>query len=115
MLYIGIRNKFCSICTVSENKEILPKKYTCYKNWSGSSSSMESDILVSGFNAVEEMHGVQYVRLIGGGDSSVMCDIQQYVPGWGHMVDCANHAIKCYRNRLEKLIKIFLSTRGRVN
>ena len=47
---------------------------------------METDILVSGFNAAEEMHGVHYMRVIGDGDSSVMCDIQQFVPVWGHMV-----------------------------
>ena len=38
---------------------------------------METDIIVSGFNATEELHGIQYMRLIGDGDSSVKCDIQQ--------------------------------------
>ena len=33
---------------------------------------METDILVSGFNTGEEMHGVRYLRVIGDGDSSVM-------------------------------------------
>lgn len=116
LLYMGVRNKFCSICTVASNKGVSPKKHTCFKNWSGSSCSMETDILVSGFNTAEEMHGVHYMRVIGDGDSSVMCDIQQYVPIWGHMVkkiECANHAIKCYRNRLEKIVQDFPKYKGK--
>ena len=35
-------------------------------------------LVVSGFNAAEDMHGIRYMRLIGDGDSSVKCDIQQY-------------------------------------
>ena len=113
---MGIRNKFCSICTIAGNKGVSPKQHTCFKNWSGSSCSMETDILVSGFNAAEEMHGVHYMRVIGDGDSSVMCDIQQFVPVWGHMVkkiECANHAIKCYRNRLEKITQDFPKYKGK--
>ena len=71
---------------------------------------MEVDILVSGFNVAEKMHGLRYMRVIGDGDSSVMNSIQQYVPVWGNMVtkvECANHAMKCYRNRLEKIVQDF--------
>ena len=116
LLYIGVRNKYCSICKVAENKGEQPKEHTCFRNWSGSSSSMESDIIVSGFNAAEEMHGIRYMRVIGDGDSSVMSDIQQFVPVWGNMVvkiECANHAIKCYRNRLEKILQDFPKYKGR--
>ncbi len=60
MLYMGVRNKFCSIFMVAINKGVAPKKDTCFKNWSGSSCSMETDISVSGFNAAEQMHGVHY-------------------------------------------------------
>ena len=100
LLYIGVRNKFCSVCAVAENKGIDPQKHTCYKNWTGSSSAMETDILVCGFNAAEHMHGVRYMCVVGGGDSSVIANIQQYVPIWGPMVECANHSIKCYRKKL---------------
>ena len=113
LLYMGVRNKFCSICTVASNKGVSPKKHTCFKNWSGSSCSMET---VCGFNAAEAMHGIRYMRVIGDGDSSVMCDIHQYVPVWGHMVtkiECANHAIKCYTNRLQKIIQDFPNYKGK--
>ena len=116
LLFLGVRNKFCSICTVAKNKRVSPKNHTCFKNWSQSSCSMETDILVSGFNTAEEMHGVCYLRVIGDGDSSVMSNIQQHVPIWGCMVkkiECANHAIKCYRNRLEKIVQDFPRYKGK--
>lgn len=116
LLYLGIRNKFCSICTIAHNKKLSPKKHTCYKNWSGSSSEMEVDILLSGFNAAEAMHGLRYMRVIGDGDSSVISNIQQYVRIWGnmvHKVECANHAMKCYRNRLEKIVVDFPMYKGK--
>ena len=42
-----------------------------------------------------------------------MCDIQ--IPIWGHMVmkmECANHVIKCNRNRLENILQDFKNIRG---
>lgn len=111
LLYLGIRNKFCSICTVAQNKHTVPKEHKCFKNWEGSSAAMESDILVTGFNEAEYTHGLRYMRVIGDGDSSVMANIQQYVPLWGNRVEkieCANHAVKCYHNRLEQIIQVSL-------
>ena len=71
LLYLGIRNKFCSICSVAQHRNVSAKKHTCYKNWSGSSSAMEVDILVSGFQIAETTHGLRYMRVIGDGYSSV--------------------------------------------
>ena len=60
-LYIGVRNKF-SVCTVARNKRVSPKEHTCYRNWCGFSCSTETDIIVSGFNATKDMHGIiQYM------------------------------------------------------
>ena len=61
LLYLGVRNKYCSICTVAANKGITPKEHICYKNWDGSSCAMETDILVEGFRAAESMHGLRYI------------------------------------------------------
>ena len=47
-----------------------PKEHTCFKNWYGSSSAMESDWLVEGFRAAEVMHGLRYTHVIGDVDSS---------------------------------------------
>ena len=108
LLYLGVRNKYCSICTVAANKGIPPKEHICYKNWDGSSCAMETDILVEGFRAAESMHGLRYMRMTGDGDSSVLTNIHTNVPCWGRKVtkvECANHAVKCYRSRLEKIIQ----------
>ena len=50
LLYLGVRNKFCSICAVAANKKILPQSHKCYKNWDESSSAMEKDIITEGFS-----------------------------------------------------------------
>ena len=116
ILYLGVRNKYCSVCAVANNKGATPQNHQCYKNWDGSSSSMETDILVEGFRAAESMHGVRYMKMIGDGDSSVLTNIQTCVPGWGVFVtkvECANHAVKCYRNRLEKIVQDFPNYKGK--
>jgi hypothetical protein len=66
ILFLGIRNKYCAMC--SKNQE---KSHLCFKNWDGSSSAMESDIILEGYKLSMEMHGVTYAFLVGDGDSSV--------------------------------------------
>ena len=49
--------------------------------------------------------------MVGDGDSSVHVTLLQGVPEWGHAIEnleCANHACKCYRNALEKLVQKIL-------
>ncbi len=116
LLYLGVRNKYCSICTVAANKGIPPKEHECFKNWDGSSRAMEADMLVEGFKAAEDMQGLRYMRMTGDGDSSVLSNIQASVPGWGSKVtkvECANHVVKCYRSRLEKIVQDFPKYKGR--
>jgi len=40
---------------------------------------MDTDILVEGFRISEEMHGLQYLRYIGDGDSSVFYRLKKSV------------------------------------
>ena len=62
------------------------KKSTCaFKNWDGSSSSMESDIILEGFCMAEKQHGLRYINFIGDGDSSVHTTLISGVPGDGDM------------------------------
>ena len=115
LLFLGVRNKFCSICAVAKNKEQEPPKHRCYRNWAGSSVAMETDIVVEGFCQSEHSYGLRYMRVIGDGDSSVMATIRTAVP-YGMFVEkleCANHACKCYRNRLEALAKDHPEFRGK--
>ena len=43
----------------------------CFKNWSGSYTAKKADIIVAGFLQSEAMHAVRYMKVVGGGDSSV--------------------------------------------
>ena len=84
----------------------------CFKIWTVSSTSMEADIIATGFRISEEKHGVRYTEVIGDGDSLVLHNIRTTVLSYGRHVDnveCANHAVKGYRSKLEKLAKDFLA------
>lgn len=116
LLYLAVRNKYCSICTVARNKGVPSKQHKCFKNWAGSSCGMEADMIVEGFRLAETMHKVRYMRMVGDGDSSVLANIQLNVLGWGRHVtkiECANHSVKCYRNRLEKIVQDFPHYKGK--
>ena len=59
------------------------------------------------FKKAEQTHGLRYIRFIGDGDSSVYPTLLLLVPIWGREIiklECANHACKCYRASLEKLV-----------
>ncbi len=111
LLFLGVRNKYCSSCA----RNIPVDKHRCYRNWSASSSEMETDIILEGFLEAERVHGVRYTKFIGDGDSSVYPTLLQNVPGWGHAIqklECANHACKCYRGALERLVQDNPSYKG---
>jgi hypothetical protein len=94
ILFLGIRNKYCAMC--SKNQE---KSHLCFKNWDGSSSAMESDIILEGYKLSMEMHGVKYAFLVGDGDSSVYKKILESKPYGTFMVqkiECANHLLRNY-------------------
>ena len=102
ILHIGVRNKYCTACAQGSS----PDKHACYRNWSESSSEMETDIIIDGFKKAESKHGVRYMRFVGDGDSSVHPALLENVPMCGRYIkklECANHACKCYRGSLEKL------------
>ena len=110
LLHIGVRNKHCHACATG----IPQKDHVCYKNWSASSSEMETDIILDGFLEAEKVHGVRYTRFIGDGDSSVYPTLIQNVP-WGYAIEkleCAKHACKCYRGALEQLVNNNPSYKG---
>lgn len=61
---------------------------------------MEQAIIVQGFLASEEMHGLRFKFMIGDGDSSVFARIQRKVP-YGRQV--VNHIVRGYTDKLYKL------------
>ena len=111
LLHIGVRNKHCHACATG----IPQKDHACYKNWSASSSEMETDIILEEFLEAEKVHVVRYTKFVGDGDSSVYPTLLQSVPIWGHVIEkleCANHACKCYRGALEQLVHDNSSYKG---
>ena len=42
LLFIGVRHKFCYICSRANNLNCTPPEHQCFMNWSGSSSEMEA-------------------------------------------------------------------------
>jgi hypothetical protein len=107
LLYVGIKNKYCYICYSSEKAKKSPKNHLCFMNYKGPSKSMETEILVEGFRASEDMHNLQYLRYIGDGDSSVYFKLKQSV-SYGSLIqkeECANHVTKNYTSYLHNLAK----------
>lgn len=84
ILFMGTRNKYCAVCHQSANND--PPAHACYKNWDGSSSAMETDIIVEGFKKRVQQHGVKYTKFIGDGDSSVYPTLVSSVP-WGYAIE----------------------------
>ena len=115
LLFMGIRNKFCAVCAVTTNKRMDVPQHKCYCNWFGTSAAMDSDIIAEGFPMSEQMYGLRYMSVIADGDSSVMATIWETVL-YGILVkkiECANHACKAYRSRLEALAKDNPEYRGK--
>lgn len=111
ILHIGVRNKYyCSACAQGVSRD----KHQCFRNWNASSSEMETDIILEGLLKAEQTHGVRYIRFVGDGDSSVYPTLRQNVPLWEPDIkECANHACKCYRSSLEKLVADNPSYKGK--
>lgn len=80
LLHIAVRNKYCTTCVQVQKRGKEVPEHTCFKNWDGSSSSMETDIIVEGFKQVEERYGLRYIRFVGDGDSSVYPTLVSSVP-----------------------------------
>ena len=90
--YMGV-NKYYTVCSIAQRRGIEPSRHMCFKNWTGSSTSMEADNITSGFQLSENMHGLRYMKLIGDGDSSVLFTILTTVQSYGREVEkieCAN-------------------------
>ena len=95
-----------TVCAINTRNKKPISIHHCYRNCAGSLCSMEANIILEGFWLSEEIHGLWYLWLIGDGNSSVYHSVVTSVPLYGRKitkVECANHAVKCYRNRLKAL------------
>lgn len=109
VLFLGIRNAYCCVCTLAKNKNTVPKEHRCFKNWAKSSTAMEADGIVEGFKCSLDMHKIKYTTIIGDGDSSVTSALNESLP-YGHMtsikkIECSNHLLRNYCTKLKNLTK----------
>jgi hypothetical protein len=102
ILFIGIKNKFCSICARTENKNEQTRDHVCFKNWNYSAPAMESAMAVEGFSMSEEMHNLRYIQFIADGDAKIKENVS-----YGRdvrKIECTtNHALKNYGKHLRKV------------
>jgi len=75
VLHMGTRTKTCFQCAVNLRTGKF-KNHDCGKNWTGSSTAMESSIILEGFQRSISNHGLVYSSFVGDGDSSVHSTIQ---------------------------------------
>ena len=89
--------------------------HLCLKNWTGSSTSMETDIIVEAFTRSIEIHGIRYTSLVGDGDSSVTKKLQTVKPCGNvpiQKIECSNHLLRNYSNNLKQLPSKRYSSKG---
>ncbi|EZA48921.1 hypothetical protein X777_12972 [Ooceraea biroi] len=114
VLFVGVRNKYCVLCDMAEQRGVEVRKHKCYKNFDSNASStrMESDAIVEGFKSSLEIHGLIYKTLIADGDSSVYNSIRYNAPYHDmnivvRQVECTNHLL---RNLCKKLKAVARTT-----
>ena len=93
------------MCAINTRRGTPIPVHKCFHNWSGSSCSVEADNILHRFQQSEQLHGVQYTSGL------FVMKLAQFTTllfmGFHHTgiaikkVECENHAVKCYRNRLE--------------
>jgi len=118
VLFMGVRNKYCVIYEITLKSGKPMRSHTCYKNWSGTSTSMESDIIVEGFKESITMHNLIYAKLIGDGDSRVTKKLhieKPYGPNFKVVkIECTNHIMRNYINRLREMTTKRKSSEGHI-
>lgn len=107
IIYFDVRNKYCHVCKLAEVNKKEVKEHECNKNYTGPSTGMETDIVVSGFLECEQ-HGARFDKLIADGDSNtykVIHDLRIYKDPdmYVERYDCCNHVHKNYRKNWRSL------------
>lgn len=104
---MSVRNKFCAVCNRAASKDIPAPENNCSKNWRGTSTSMETDIVLEGFRKSLQMHGLKYTTLVADGDSSVYRKLVQTMPygltGTINKIEYTNHLLRNYVTKLQDL------------
>lgn len=108
IIYMAVKNKYCTTCARATNLKIPVPEHTCFKNYEGSSSGMEAEAILDGFQQSLSMYGLIYSTLIADGDSSTYARIVNSHPYPNitvQKIECSNHLIRNYCNHIEKITK----------
>lgn len=106
LLYLGVRNKYCTVCARYEHMSVDPPQHKCFRNWLGTSTSMETDIIVEGFKSSVDMYGLKFTKMIGDGDSSVhnkLLESRPYGPTLVQKIECRNHLLRNFSSNLREI------------
>lgn len=106
IIYIGCRNKRCSICNRQHrNGANVKKDHKCYRNYSGSSGGMEPEIIIEGFQKLLESN-LWLTMITTDGDSTTVSKVKNpitYGPSIEHQL-CCNHISKNCGKKLREII-----------
>lgn len=65
MLFVGIRNSYCSVCQRAAYRKSEIPAHECFLNWKKPSNAMKADGILEGFSNSLNMHGLKYNKVIG--------------------------------------------------
>ncbi|GFQ95208.1 yqaJ domain-containing protein [Trichonephila clavata] len=108
VIYMGVRNRYCMVCSRAAAANEQAGRHCCSKNWHGSSSSMEANIIQEGFMNSVAMYGIKYTKIIGDGDSNVyktILDSRPYDALQVEKLECKNHLFRNFCLKLKDLVK----------
>ncbi|GFR08369.1 uncharacterized protein TNCT_537001 [Trichonephila clavata] len=97
----------CMVCSRAAAADEQAGRHCCSKNWHGSSSSMEANIIQGFMNSVA-MYGIKYTKIIGDGDSNVyktILDSRPYDALQVEKLECKNHLFRNFCLKLKDLVK----------
>lgn len=69
VLYYGVKNKVCIICSPANFKGVPPPKHSCFKNFQNPSTAMEAVIITEGFKKSLSTHGLIYNQYVADGNA----------------------------------------------
>lgn len=107
VIYYDVKNKYCHTCAMSYANFCPPNDHPCNINYVGPSSSMETEIIVEGFQACERM-GARFNKIISDGDSSAFKEIRELSIYRNpdlvvQKLECVNHLYKNARKKISAI------------
>ncbi|XP_047035378.1 uncharacterized protein LOC124641357 [Helicoverpa zea] len=109
IIFLAVKNKYCLVCARAENKNVAPNEHKCFKNFHGSSCSMEGQIIAEGFKLSISMYGIIYKRMIADGDASTYAKVLKENPYKDQnitveKIECRNHILRNLCKKLRSLV-----------